>query len=107
MKCINNQILESQRCGRVLIPLLPIHIEFLTRLLELDLMQVDEYISTKCMQFKNLQKRNKALIQRRFNENTFNSAFAEEKQGWENVLLTYLQILKILKEGLEEAQYVA
>lgn len=107
MKSNNNQIIGSQLCGRVLIPLLPIHIEFLTRLLELDLFQVDEFISTKSSQFEDIQKRHKELIQRRFNADALNAAFAEEKQAWENVRLAYLQILKILKGGLEEARHVA
>lgn len=107
MSLVTNQDFESQSCGRVLIPLLPIHLEFLKRLLELDLFRVDEFISKKCSQFEGLQKRHKILIQKRFNADTLNAAFAEERQAWENVRLAYLQILKILKAGLEEARYVA
>jgi hypothetical protein len=103
----NGPIIQSQPCDRVSIPLLPIHVEFLTSILELDLIRIDDYISIKSGRFEKFNNRYKAIIQRRFSPDAINAAFAEEKQDWENVRQAYLQILQILKNGLEEVRHVA
>lgn len=102
-----NQIDESQSCGRILVPLLPIHIEFLIHLLELDLVLIDDFIRWKREQFEKFNARHKSILHSRLNPDDLNTAFAEQMQEREAVRDAYVAILKILKSGKEEARYVA
>lgn len=104
----NTDLNEQRQSGsRILIPLIPIHIEFIIKVLELDLIHIDNYISVRSEKFENLKTRHQTLLMHRLDHEALNTAFLEEFSDCKKVLRAYSEILKVFKNGLEEARHVA